>query len=191
MNIKIKESPLFWPAKLKKDVLEVLDETLIPKKLHYIKVKNAAGAVRVIRDMKTRAFGQFLVVLSTFLLELERNKDLSEEKLLAKIQDVANRLNKSRPTFPFAEVTGVVVRWATMAVDAKMKIRPFVKRMDWKNDTLTITVMAVENKMARVIEIIEALLPQEFFEPYKLTYIRTGQFVIENEIRKDPMEIVS
>ncbi|MCK5581215.1 MAG: hypothetical protein KAJ18_08070 [Candidatus Omnitrophica bacterium] len=128
MTIKIKESPLFWPAKLKKDTLEVLDETLIPKKLHYIKVKNTAAAVRVIREMKTRAFGQFLVVLSIFLLELDRNKGLSEEKLLAKIRDIAESLNKSRPTFPFAEVTGIVVRWAIMAIDSGVKIRPFVKR---------------------------------------------------------------
>ena len=66
--MKIKESPLFWPAALKKDTLDVLDETYIPKGLKYIKVKNTNGAVAVIKGMKTRAFGQFLVVLNTFLL---------------------------------------------------------------------------------------------------------------------------
>ena len=65
------ESPLFWPAYIKEDVLYVLDETLVPAKLKYIPVKNVKGAVAVIRDMKTRAFGQFLVVLNTFLLEIE------------------------------------------------------------------------------------------------------------------------
>ncbi len=98
------ESPLFWPAYVKDQVLYVLDETLVPKRLKYIPVKNVRGAVAVIRSMKTRAFGQFLVVLNTFLLELDHQGDL-----LAHLQKVAHQLNHSRPTFPFAEVTGIIV----------------------------------------------------------------------------------
>ena len=97
------ESPLFWPAYVKEDVLYVLDETLVPAKLKYIPVKNVKGAVAVIREMKTRAFGQFLVVLNTFLLELNPKGDL-----LKHLQQVAQELNNSRPTFPFAEVTGII-----------------------------------------------------------------------------------
>src|SRR5271167_4113239 len=98
------ESPLFWPARVKKDVLFVLDETLVPSKLKYIPVKNVKGAVAVIRDMKTRAFGQFLVVLNTFLLELNPKEDLINH-----LESVAAKLNNSRPTFPFAEVTGIII----------------------------------------------------------------------------------
>ena len=54
-NKQIKESPLFWPAYLKDNVLHILDETLIPKQIYYIPVKNAAEAVDVIKSMKTRA----------------------------------------------------------------------------------------------------------------------------------------
>lgn len=97
------ESPLFWPAYIKGDTLFVLDETLVPSKLKYIPVKNVKGAVAVIREMKTRAFGQFLVVLNTFLLELDPKGDL-----LKHLQKVAIELNNSRPTFPFAEVTGII-----------------------------------------------------------------------------------
>ena len=104
------ESPLFWPAYMKKDVLCVLDETLLPAKLKYISVKNVKGAVAVIRDMKTRAFGQFLVVLNTFLLELN-----PKGGLLSHLQKVAHDLNNSRPTFPFAEVTGVITGVAKKA----------------------------------------------------------------------------
>lgn len=104
------ESPLFWPAYMKEDVLYVLDETLVPSKLKYIPVKNVKGAVAVIREMKTRAFGQFLVVLNTFLLELNPKGDV-----LKHLQDVAHQLNNSRPTFPFAEVTGIVVGAAQKA----------------------------------------------------------------------------
>lgn len=98
------ESPLFWPAYMKEDVLYVLDETLVPSKLKYIPVKNVKAAVAVIREMKTRAFGQFLVVLNTFLLELNPKGDL-----LNHLKLVAHELNNSRPTFPFAEVTGIIL----------------------------------------------------------------------------------
>src|SRR5271163_1371847 len=99
MTMSLFESPLFWPAYVKEDVLYVLDETLVPSKLKYIPVKNVKGAVAVIRQMKTRAFGQFLVVLNTFLLELNPKGDL-----LGHLKMVAHELNNSRPTFPFAEV---------------------------------------------------------------------------------------
>src|SRR3989338_11618160 len=96
-NGSIKESPLFWPAKLKGKTLWVLDETQIPKKLTYIKVTDTKKAVQVIRQMKTRAFGQFLVVLNTFLIELRSNSKLSAEKLAQKIEATAQALNASRP----------------------------------------------------------------------------------------------
>jgi methylthioribose-1-phosphate isomerase len=106
------ESPLFWPAYMKDSVLYVLDETLIPAKVKYIPVKNTKEAVAVIREMKTRAFGQFLVVLNTFLVELQRNRGLAPVKVVKMVEDTAKALNASRPTFPFSEVTGIVVGWA-------------------------------------------------------------------------------
>jgi len=116
MKSSIKESPLFWPAYLEGATLFVLDETLIPSKFHYVKVRNTKEAVSVIRQMKTRAFGQFLVVLNTFLLEIERAKTFAPKKFLAQIHKTATALNNSRPTFPFSEVTGIVVGWANEAL---------------------------------------------------------------------------
>ena len=124
----IKESPLFWPASLKGKVLWVLDETQIPSKLTYIKVRNTKEAVNVIRQMKTRAFGQFLVVLNTFLVEIRSNPKFSQKKILQKIEATAKALNASRPTFPFAEVTAVVVGWAKNAFADKMDIGSFVEK---------------------------------------------------------------
>jgi len=117
------ESPLFWPAYIKEDVLYVLDETLVPSKIKYIPVKNVKAAVAVIREMKTRAFGQFLVVLNTFLLELSSD--------LKHLQKVAEELNNSRPTFPFAEVTGIVLGAAQKAaangVDPRLAVAKTVQ----------------------------------------------------------------
>jgi len=128
MSLKVKESPLFWPVKIKRSSLWVLDETLIPQKVHYIKVKNAAQAISVIRQMKTRAFGQFLVVLNTFVLVLNSHKRLSNKALLVKLKKTAQDLNNSRPTFPFSEVTSIVVGWAEAAVKSNTEIVPFVTK---------------------------------------------------------------
>ncbi len=124
----IKESPLFWPAQLDGKTLLVLDETLIPKKLSYIKVRSTTEAVEVIREMKTRAFGQLLVVLSTFLLELNLHDQASSSSLLQQLQKTAKALNESRPTFPFSEVTGMVMHWAQSAVSQNQDIKSLLER---------------------------------------------------------------
>lgn len=124
----MKESPLFWPASLKKNILHVLDETLIPKRVQYVKVRNTKEAVCVIKNMKTRAFGQFLVVLNTFLLEIVNNRSLTDKALLKKIVSTANVLNKSRPTFPFAEVTSIVVGWAQKAIADGVDLKSYVTK---------------------------------------------------------------
>lgn len=123
----IKESPLFWPVKFKSDHFLVLDETLLPGKLHYIRVKTVHEAIRCIRQMKTRAFGQFLVILNTFLLVLEESQNTSKEGLLQKLQKTAQALNASRPTFPFAEVTAMVVGWAYQAIELNKDLKTFVR----------------------------------------------------------------
>lgn len=129
-KLKIRESPLFWPATLKSDALYVLDETLIPKKIHYIKVKDTKEAVAVIRQMKTRAFGQFLVVFNTFLLELRKLKKVKAKDvlILKKMTQTAESLNNSRPTFPFSEVTAYVIHWTSQAMQEKKNVIDFVTK---------------------------------------------------------------
>ncbi len=119
----MKESVLFWPVKLEEKAMLVLDETLLPEKMHYVKVTNVKQAVSVIREMKTRAFGQFLVVLSTFLLVLKKSKAKDEGQLFEELQKAAQSLNASRPTFPFAEVTGMVLYWASQALQEKNNLQ--------------------------------------------------------------------
>lgn len=92
----------------------VLDETLLPGKIHYIPVKNLKDAIEVIRSMRTRAFGQFLVVLNTFALEIHRAAFKSKFDV-KHVQEIADALNNSRPTFPFSEVTSIIVGAAQRA----------------------------------------------------------------------------
>lgn len=121
------ETALFWPSFFKGDAFYVLDETLLPEKQKYIRVTTVAQAVSVIRTMKTRAFGQFLVVLNTFLLVLRKKKKWSDARLLTELQKIAMRLNQSRPTFPFSEVTGMVLGWSQQAQKEHKKLSPFLE----------------------------------------------------------------
>jgi len=150
---KIKESPLFWPAFMKSDVLHVLDETLIPKKLHYIKVKTSVEAVKVIKDMKTRAFGQFLVVLNAFLLEMNKFKSKDDQKLAKRLAKVAADLNNSRPTFPFSEVTGNVLYWAKKALEENKDLRSVLLK-NINGYLMGIRVRRLE-RVRKIAEIIE------------------------------------
>jgi methylthioribose-1-phosphate isomerase len=105
----MKESILFWPVHLKGRVLYILDETKIPQKVSYLKVKDYRQAISAVVDMKTRAFGQFLTVCYAFILEVKKAPTLDRKGLMRLLQRIAGEFNRSRPTFPFAEVTGMVL----------------------------------------------------------------------------------
>ncbi|MEK7849377.1 MAG: S-methyl-5-thioribose-1-phosphate isomerase [Candidatus Omnitrophota bacterium] len=111
----MKESILFWPVRIKGKTLYILDETRIPQKIVYLKIHDHKEAIRAILDMKTRAFGQFLTVCYTFILELNKAKDKSKVEQMDILGKVAEAFNKSRPTFPFEEVTSMVLGFARKA----------------------------------------------------------------------------
>ena len=89
-------SPLFWPIQLKGNTIYILDETKLPQKLVYIKAKNYLEACKAIKEMKTRAVGQVLLVMYTFILSKRQNKDLVK---------VAAAINATRPTLSFKSLT--------------------------------------------------------------------------------------
>lgn len=108
-----KFSPLFWPITLKDEVISILDETRLPQKLTYIKVSNYRGSCVAIRQMKTRAVGQVLLVFYTFLMVLRQNKGKKDQ--LALLKKVASALVVTRPTLPFRFLTDMVLGWASQA----------------------------------------------------------------------------
>jgi len=103
----MKYSPLFWPIELKGNAIYILDETLLPHKVKYIKAKDYKESVRAIKEMKTRAAGQVLLVMYSFLLEYSRNKEKKnlEEILLG----IAEAFNTARPTLSFKFLTEMVL----------------------------------------------------------------------------------
>jgi len=117
------ESPLFWPITLKNSTIYVLDETRLPEEMVYIKCKTIKEVVRVIKEMKTRAFGQVLIVFYAFLMVLEKNKNSSPEKLFIILRETAKNLENARPTFPFKDFTRPVMGWAQEAINMKLDIK--------------------------------------------------------------------
>jgi methylthioribose-1-phosphate isomerase len=126
----MKESILFWPVHIKAKALYILDETKIPQKVVYLKIGDHKEAIRAILDMKTRAFGQFLTVYYTFILELNKAKDKSKVEQMDILGKVAEAFNKSRPTFPFEEVTSMVLGFAKKAYASPNFADDFIKALD-------------------------------------------------------------
>ncbi len=100
----MKFSPLFWPIKFKQNIIYILDETLLPHKLHYLKARNYQEACCAIKEMKTRAVGQVILVFYIFLQAIRKNKN-------ADLRKIARAINSTRPTLSFKYLTDMVLGW--------------------------------------------------------------------------------
>ncbi len=123
----MKFSPLFWPIQLKGNIIYILDETLLPQKVKYIKAKNYQWACKAIREMKTRAVGQVLLVMYTFLLAARQNK--GDKNLPIVLNKAAQAINASRPTLPFKVLTDMVLGWAQSGAPLEKCILGFLEAL--------------------------------------------------------------
>ncbi len=102
-------SPLFWPVALKDDTIFVLDETLLPSKVEFIKSTDYKKSCEIIKEMKTRAVGQVILVFYTFLLEIRKNQG---QDLMPLLEEIAQNINATRPTLSFKYLTDMVLGFA-------------------------------------------------------------------------------
>ena len=116
----MKFSPLFWPIQLKGNTIYILDETRLPQKLTYIKARNYQDACKAIKEMKTRAVGQVLLVMYTFILSNRQKKDLNK---------VARAINATRPTLAFKVLTDMVLGWEKSGVPLEKSILGFLEML--------------------------------------------------------------
>jgi len=105
----MKLSPLFWPIQLKGNTIYILDETTLPQKVVYIKAHNYLAACKAIKEMKTRAVGQVILVFYIFLTVIRQNK--GKKDLLPILKKVAHAINATRPTLSFKFLTDMVLHW--------------------------------------------------------------------------------
>ncbi len=120
----MKFSPLFWPIQFKNGVIYILDETLLPHKLTYIKAKDYKQACAAIKEMKTRAVGQVLLVMYIFLQLIKQKK----QKDLIK---VAKAINSTRPTLSFRFLTDMVLGWAKSGAPLEKCILGFLEGLKY------------------------------------------------------------
>lgn len=113
-------SPLFWPIQLKGNTIYILDETKLPQKEVYIKARNYQAACKAIKDMKTRAVGQVLLVMYTFILSKRQNVNLTK---------VAKAINATRPTLAFKVLTDMVLSWDKSDAGLERCILGFLERL--------------------------------------------------------------
>ena len=119
----MKFSPLFWPIQLKGNTIYILDETQLPQKLTFIKTKNYLEACSAIKQMKTRAVGQVLLVMYTFILSKRQNKNLTK---------VAAAINATRPTLSFKSLTDLVLGWEKSGAPLEKSILGFLEMLKYK-----------------------------------------------------------
>jgi len=120
----MKFSPLFWPIQFKQGVIYILDETRLPHKLTYIKAGNYREAIQAIKEMKTRAVGQVLLVMYIFL-------QLSQQKKQKDLARAAKAINASRPTLSFKFLTDMVLGWAASGAPLEKCILGFLEGLKY------------------------------------------------------------
>jgi methylthioribose-1-phosphate isomerase len=102
-------SPLFWPIELKGNTIYILDETLLPHKVKYIKAKN---------------YKQVLLVMYTFMLTFKQNQ--TKENLGEILSAVAQAFNTARPTLSFKSLTDIVLAWQKQGISLDKGILGFL-----------------------------------------------------------------
>jgi len=118
----MKFSPLFWPIQLKGNLIYILDETNLPHKLTYVKARNYKEACKAIKEMKTRAVGQVLLVMYIFLQAIAQKKNLAA---------VAKAINATRPTLSFKFLTDMVLSWGKNKAPLEKYIYGFLEGLKY------------------------------------------------------------
>lgn len=99
------KSPLFAPVIWEGDRFRILDETLLPWEKQYITVTEVSEAIRAVKEMKTRAFGQVLTFLYSAALTARTTNAKAPEALGRRLQELADEFSEARPTFNFKRHT--------------------------------------------------------------------------------------
>ena len=104
-------SPLFEPVLWDESGFRILDETLLPEHLEYITVTDVSGALRAVKDMRTRAFGQVLTFLYSGALLAERYRSDDPLPLREQLALMTEQFCAVRPTFDFKGLGSFFAPW--------------------------------------------------------------------------------
>ena len=108
----------------------ILDETLLPHELKYIEVRSYQESCSAIKEMKTRAVGQVLLVFYTFLMVLDQNRNARD--ISGVIAQVAEAINATRPTLSFKTLTDMVMGWVAQGAPLEKCLYGFLETLKAK-----------------------------------------------------------
>lgn len=105
------QSPLFAPALWEGGHFKILDETLLPWKVQYLTVKELSEAVRAVREMKTRAFGQVLTFIYAAALVAQDRSEKDPAALKRRLDHLTEQFAQARPTFDYRGLSRFFSEW--------------------------------------------------------------------------------
>jgi methylthioribose-1-phosphate isomerase len=125
----VEASPLFVPARWRGDHFEVLDETLLPERIHYLRVANERQALEVVGAMRTRAFGQVMTFCYAAALVARALRGGREASFRPSLDELAERFAARRPTFDFRGLAASLGNGLGDARDHETAILEYVERL--------------------------------------------------------------
>src|SRR5882724_8466338 len=109
--MKLVHSPLFEPVLWEEHGFKILDETLIPERIEYIRIDEVSQAIDAVREMKTRAFGQVLTFLYSGALLAREYQGDDPAPLRGQLAQMTQRFCAARPTFDFNGLADFFSEW--------------------------------------------------------------------------------
>jgi len=143
-------SPLLFPVTFDGKRISVLDETQLPWKEIFIQVDSLSESLTVLKEMKTRAFGQVLLFYYTSILA-------SPMKPTA----VADCFHEIRPTFDFHTLASMLEKSITHSAsihDAADKLIDNIDTMRLKRAELLATLLPQDTRILTICNISGELI---------------------------------
>jgi methylthioribose-1-phosphate isomerase len=138
------DTPLAFPVRLQvEDTIYVLDETALPFEETYIEVKTLDDALKVLSQMKTRAFGQVLLFFYMCVLE-------------GSVDNVTKAFQDTRPTFDFSLLADILKRRAGKTSTLKEAVNSIIKGLDEQKKTRAKRLAEILPREARILTICNA-----------------------------------
>ena len=109
--MKLVHSPLFEPVLWEGRGFKILDETLIPERIDYIRIDQVGQAIDAVREMKTRAFGQVLTFLYSGAMLAREYQGDDPAPLRDQLAQMTQRFCAARPTFDFNGLGDFFSKW--------------------------------------------------------------------------------
>jgi methylthioribose-1-phosphate isomerase len=104
-------SPLFEPVLWRGSGFRILDEVSLPERVEYLEVSNVEQALRAVKEMKTRAFGQVLTFLYSGALMAQGYAAEDPEPLRQRLAEMTRQFRAARPTFDFEGLGFHFAQW--------------------------------------------------------------------------------